>query len=171
MLDCPNLAAVFAKIEPNKKKVQLSGAEAFNSIVIPLVNASDHASQQYGHVFVGPNGRAVSPKLVISLAVLGAPMVLVEGSDRISDPILTPRVWVVRQEPNLDGRHKGSTKNYAIDVVHVEFPDTLLEQHILPSARDFAVRAVHMGSGPMINGGQVPNIDRWNWSEIEERDK
>ena len=159
-------AAVFSKAElKGGKKVILSGSEPFNSIIMPLAQASDHAMATYGH---SVKREFVYPQLIICVAVLDAPMVLVESPEQCSDPILTPWVRVIRQEPDLGQFADGPIKAYAADVVHVDFIDTFIDALALPFAEEFGKRAIRLGSGPMLNGGQVPDSNQWDWTEITE---
>jgi hypothetical protein len=83
----PDICAAFSRAEANGDRVILSGSEPFNSVIMPLANASDHALHIYGY---RPNSDRVYPRLLISVAVLDAPMLLVESPAQSSDPILTP---------------------------------------------------------------------------------
>ena len=161
----PDICAVFSRAEANGKKVELSGSEPSNSVIMPLANACDHAMRVFGHP---ARSDVVYPDLIICVAVLDAPMLLVESPEQGSDPILTPWVRIIRQEPNLDQFVEERIKHYAVDVVHVDFFDTFIKTHILPFAREFGSRAIQLGVGPMLNGGRVPDIERWEWTEITE---
>jgi hypothetical protein len=158
-------AASFSQAIPHGKKVDLSGAEAFNHLILPLSKAADHARSVYGHGH-GPGYGTVFPRAALSIAVLDAPMILIEGPDRVSEPIYTPWVRIVRQEPNVD-RFDGDTpfKHYAIDAVHIDFFDKYLEDELTPFTQHFSHRARNLGD-IFIDGGEVPNLDSWNWNEI-----
>ncbi|MBE3604875.1 hypothetical protein IMX07_14735 [bacterium] len=163
--DNVDTAAVFSKAELKNDKAILSGSEPFNSIIMPLAQASDHAMTVFKHSL---NSEFYYPRLIICIAVLDAPMVLVESPEQCADPVLTPWVRVIRQEPDLDQFARWPIKAYTADVVHVDFFDTFLDALALPFAEEFGKRAVRLGSGPMANGGQVPDMDRWEWTEICE---
>ena len=159
-------AAVFSKAEANGDKVKsLSGDEPFNHVIMPLVSACDHALQVHSH---GPFNDFVFPRLLISVAVLDAPMVLIESPEQCSDPVLSPWVRVIRQEPRVERSTGASFQQYAVDAVHVGFFDTFIETYLLPFAKEFGKRAIQLGAGPMLNGGRVPNCVSWEWTEITE---
>jgi len=161
----PDVCAAFSRAEASGDRVILSGSDPFNAVIMPLANASDHALHIYGY---RPNSDRVYPRLLISVAVLDAPMLLVESPAQSSHPVLTPWVRVTRQEPNLDQFAEGRFRHYGVDVVHVDFFDTFIESHVLPFANEFGKRAIQLGAGPMINGGRLPNVDAWDWNQISE---
>jgi hypothetical protein len=119
----PATCAAFSRAEVNGEKVELSGSDLFNRVVMPLANASDHAMRTFGH----PGGNEiVYPQLIFCIAVLDAPMLLVESPEQWSDPILNPWVRVIRQEPNIDQFTEGPIRHYGVDLVHVDFFDTFI---------------------------------------------
>jgi hypothetical protein len=163
----PDRAASFSQAIPHgKNRVDLSGTEAFNSLILPLSKAADHARSVYSY---GPRYSPVFPRAALSVALLDAPMILIEGPDRVLEPIYTPWVRIVRQEPNVD-RFGGNTpfRHYAIDAVHIDFFDDYLEKHLSPFAQEFARRSEGLGE-VFLEGGEVPNLDNWNWNEIRKR--
>jgi hypothetical protein len=164
--DGPDRAASFSQAIPHgKDRVDLSGAEAFNSLVLPLSKAADHAWSVYGHGHV-PGYSAVFARAALSVAVLDAPMILVEDPERVAEPIYTPWVRIVRQEPNLRPGGANPFKHYAIDAVHIDFFDEYLEKHLSPFAQEFARRSEKFGE-IFLDGGEVPNLDSWTWNKIQ----
>ncbi len=163
----PERAASFSQAIPQGKRVDLSGTDAFNSLVLPLSKAADHARSVYGHAH-GPDNSCVFARAALSVALLDAPMILIEGPDRVPEPIYTPWVRIVRQEPNLD-RISGDTpfRHYGIDAVHIDFFDEYLEKHLSPFAQEFARRSEKLGD-VFLYGGEVPSLDSWSWNEIRK---
>ncbi len=160
-------AASFSQARPNGNKVELSGANPFNSLVLPLSKAADHARSVYGHAH-SPDNSGVFARAALSVAVLDAPMILVEGPDRVAEPVYTPWVRIVRQEPNV-APLSGDTpfRHSAIDAVHIDFFDKYLEDHLTPFAQQFSHRAKNLGE-VFIDGGEVPNLESWSWNEIRK---
>jgi len=58
-------------------------------------------------------------------------------------------------------------KHYAIDAVHVDFFDEYIENHLSPFVQEFARRSEKLGE-VFLDGGEVPNLDSWSWSEIQK---
>jgi hypothetical protein len=160
-------AASFSQAIPNSKRVDLSGTDAFNNLVLPLSKAADHARLVFGYA-PGPGNSPVFARVALSVAVLDAPMILIEGPDRVGEPIYAPWVRIVRQEPNAP-RLSGEApfRHYAIDAVHIDFFDEYLENHLFPFTQQFAGRSENFGE-VFLNGGEVPNLDNWSWNEIQK---
>jgi hypothetical protein len=84
-------AASFSQAIPRGKKVDLSGADPFNSLVLPLSKALEHAKSVYRYG-PGPGYSVVFARAALLVAVLDAPMILIESPDQVAEPIYTP--WV-----------------------------------------------------------------------------
>lgn len=112
----PPRCAAFSKATPNAKKIELSGTEPFNGIVLPLVKALQYRLE-IDRVFF--DSASPLPTLSLCLCVLDAPMLLVESPTQAGDPILTPWVRIVRLQANQDSS-RTSHHFYAIDVVHID---------------------------------------------------
>jgi len=163
----PAVCSAFCRANLNGKKVELSGSETYNSIVLPLSKALDHAYQLYK---AQEKATTIFPVLMICVNVLDAPMMLVEDPQKASDPILTPWVRVVRQEANADNKSWEKYKFNVIDTVHVDYFDDFINHHLLPLAIDFKQRSIQLAD-ILFNGGEVPNLDTWNWEQIQTRSK
>jgi len=95
-------------------------------------------------------------------------MMLVENPQKASDPMLTPWVRVVRQEANADNKSWEKFKFYVIDAVHVDYFDDFVNRHLLPLAIEFKQRSIQLAD-ILFNGGEVPNLDDWDWHQIQKR--
>jgi len=130
-------AGSFSQAIPHgKDRVDLSGADAFKNLILPLSKASDHARSVFGHGH-GPEFSTVFARAAFSVAVLNALMILIEGPDRTFDPVYSPWVRVIRQEPNIDRIGIDTPfRHYAIDAVHIDFLDEYLEKNCFLSRRN-----------------------------------
>jgi hypothetical protein len=108
-----DISAAFSQAKPYSNRVELSGSEAFNALVLPLAKALHHACEVYRQM--GPSS-TIFPRLILSTAVLDAPTMLVESPERASEPILTPWVRIIRQEPNPGRMLTGSLPAAALTV-------------------------------------------------------
>jgi hypothetical protein len=163
--DAPPVCASFVKGHRQNEKVEFSGAEPFNSLVLPLVKAHDSASEVARQW--GTNRVCVRATLLLSLAVIDGPMVLIERPDAADQLLLVPWVRVVRQEVNRDPRAPNHFHHYAIDVVHFGFLKQYVERHLLPFAEAFADRVARM-RGVLFHGA-VAASDSWKWTELKPR--
>jgi hypothetical protein len=161
----PPVCAAFSRATLSGKKVEFSGTEPFNGVILPLVKALDHTFQLYKPL-ERPN--RLFPKLVLCLAVLDAPMILVESPERSSDPVLSPWVRIVRQEARPHSERRGPSRFYGVDAIHVDYFDEVLHKHLMPAAEEFASRAVQLAE-VLFQGGEVPSLDGWNWGQVQKK--
>lgn len=162
----PPKCSAFSKGVPSGKKIELSGSDPFNTLILPLVKALDHALELY-RAIEGPT--TLYPTLLFCISVIDAPMILRDSPDKVSDPILCPWVRVVRHEANPDPRSWMRFRYYAVDAVHIDFFEEFLHKNLLPYAKTFASRARQLES-VLFKGGVVDSLDSWEWSQIRPKD-
>lgn len=157
--------SALSKAIPKGDKVELSGSEPYNSLILPLTKAADHATTLYAHK---RDRNQIFPALVLSICVLDAPMVLFKAPDESAEPVLTPWLRVVRQEPTGERELREAYRWSAIDVVHSAYFETFVDEHVMPFAVEFASRIRHFGEALFV-GGEVGSLDNWDWSEVVGR--
>jgi len=153
--------ASFSKALPSGKRVELSGADPFNGIVLPLVKALEYANKMYK-----PHGNVrVDPTLLLCMCVLDAPMVLVESPTKASDPVLTPWVRITRIQASLEP-HRNPYKFHAIDMIHIDSLESIMVNHVTPFTEEFTNRALRLGA-IWKSGGVVESLAGWEWDQIK----
>lgn len=159
----PPTCATMTRATPNGDKVELSGAESFRELVLPLIKALRYSQRLYKK-----SSMPAYPVMLLCLAILDAPMVLVEDPETAADPVLCPWIRFERREPNPDKYSWTKTRFYGIDVVHAAFLDTYISNHILPYVSLFQER---LGThGPLLNGhGAIDTIDDYKWERLTVR--
>ena len=163
----PSRCATFSNAIPNKNRIDLSGEEPFNKIVLPLIKAHDHAYQYYKL----PGKQSILfPKMLICLCVMDASMILVESPEKPDDPLMVPWVRIVRHEAVEDSRNQRAYKFYSIDAVHVDYFDEFLNQNLLPFANEFKQHAIE-AEEILFRGGEVEDLNSWDWKQIRSRAK
>jgi hypothetical protein len=160
----PPHCSAFSMAVAKGKKIILSGLEPFNTLILPLVKAIDHAMSLYEG---SSNPILLHPTLILSLSVLDAPMLVVHKPSQASTPVLTPWVRIPRQEAHSDGIRLNYV-HYVADIVHIDFFDEFLSNHLMPFVNDFVSRTQEQ-SAVLFKGGVVPNLDNWKWDEIQPR--
>lgn len=161
----PSVCATFARATPDAKKVELSGADPFNSLILPLTKALDYAESRIP--LAESQQATLYPMLHLAVSVLDAPMALVESPDKTRDPIFTPWVRVVRQEAPRE-KDLGGPRWNVVDVVHSDFLEHYVEGHVLPFLADFAARVEQTGDA-LVRDAHVANLENWTWDEIRPR--
>ncbi|MFN2513981.1 MAG: hypothetical protein ABR568_21525, partial [Pyrinomonadaceae bacterium] len=87
----------------------------------------DHAFKLY---HLGYVQQVCYPKLVLSVSVLDAPMVV---ADAMSDELqFTPWVRVIRQEPKIDKQRNEfhGVRHYVVDVVHKDYLAVFINEQV-----------------------------------------
>jgi hypothetical protein len=158
----PPRCSAFTKAIAQGAKVSVSGSDPFNKMIMPLVKASDHASSLYK---AHDNPDRLYPTIILCVSVLDSPILLVNSPAEASRPILTPWVRVPRQEAQPDRRGVNYVY-YVIDVVHVDFFDSFLSNHLMPFVSEFESR-VHHQAPVLFKSGTVEDLDNWRWDQIK----
>jgi hypothetical protein len=158
-------SVTFAKAIPKGKNVELDGSNTFNDIVHPLISACEHAGQEYSF---REDDKSIAPTMILCMAVLDAPMVLIEAPVQGLDPILTPWIRVVRHEPIRTGRGFES-RSYALDIVHAGFLNTLIKKHLVPSVHEYFQRASILAPVLSAGEGRVAHTRIWGWEDLQPR--
>lgn len=125
----------FSKCARKGKGLELTGTESFHGLVLPILKA-----MRYFQVSESPprSFRYFDCHLVIGVGVLDAPMVGVRVVAQSHDLVLLPWVRVVRHETDKTADWLQRTKLFAIDVVHKDFFQNYVNEHVLPFARRFS---------------------------------
>jgi hypothetical protein len=72
---------------------------------------------------------------------------------------------VRRQEARRD-RDRIKYMHYAVDLVHVDFFDAFIADHLTPFADEFVSR-VKKQSTILFKSGMVENLNNWRWDTIK----
>lgn len=157
----PPVIAALSRAVPKGRRVSLSGKEPFNSLVLPLVKAVRHEiTAQY----VPKKGEGqLYPDLLVPLAVIDAPMLLVEAPAR--DPVLVPWVRLVRHERIKETSGRFNSEFFALEAVHASYFRTYVEHYLNPVAQLFSER-VHRQAQIFRDDGQAPQLFGWSWDQV-----
>lgn len=132
--------SIVSKCARKGPRLELSGTDAYNGIVMPLISATTHfieASRppSTAHWF--------DAYLVCAVAVVDAPMIVTTNGP--SDLELEARPWcrLFRHEPKDYGEFLGEVgRHLAVDVVHKDFAAQYFTDHLLPFAEYFSAGAL-----------------------------
>jgi hypothetical protein len=127
----PATCTTFAKAQPDGKKVSLSGSEPFNTLVLPLTKAMEYFARTSRPT---TESRYWDCRAVLAVAVLDAPMILVEVGAAGPDIRLAPWIRLMRQEADRANEGPGGSAYYSIDLVHARFFDQYMDTIVAPLA-------------------------------------
>lgn len=149
-------------------ELELSGDDTYNGIVLPLVKAVAHFE---GTEAPRPTHIYFDAHLTLPLAVADAPMVLAKTDGTTVETELKPWIRVVRHDyyEDQDGEH--THRLCALDVVHVDFLDTYINDHLMPFASEFSSRAVRHQEELATGKGFAAGLEANSHTDIESRMK
>lgn len=165
----PLVVSSLSRAHPkNGKRVELSGAEPFNSIVRPLTKAATMFKAHWRSRARFP-GKEIVARLVFPIAVVDAPLLAVRGRRGRSD--ITPIDWMrifARHPASLEGTNRRGLGFDVVDLVAASYFDAFLEQHLMPFASEFALSLSRIQdcvlSGQAVLPGYNPGESLpWNW--------
>ena len=159
----PPVCSAFTQAIAKGNKVHVSGADPFNSIVMPLVKATDHAISLYGSLPSAKDDK-LFPTLVLNICVIDAPMIVVGNPHNAQSVRLEPWVRILRQEAKPD-HHRIRYKHYVVDVVHRGFLNVFFNTHIEKFLETYPQRVCDK-SDILRGGGVVDNLDSWTWNDV-----
>jgi hypothetical protein len=162
-VEAPTIVATFVRAErKDKNKLQLSGEDPYRQIVLPLASAVDHLKATQLNFKSQVQYR---PLIVLSVAVLDAPMIVARGTPE--QPQLSMESWVrvVRQESRRESGTAQRT-NYVVDVVHRNFLKEYLSKHAIPFATVLAERILEHPAIFTSGKALVPTWGDWTWDQI-----
>lgn len=133
--------ATFSKCVRAGKGLELSGSEAYNSLVLPLVAAMRDFDSRCKPPTTAYYFEA---RVILAVAVLDAPMIGIEmvGGERSMS--FVPWVRLVRNSPPDDplGRAANPTSEpMVLDIVHKDYFEDFLKNHVEPFMLSFRDRA------------------------------
>jgi hypothetical protein len=130
------LCTTFSKAVRKGNDITLSGSEPYESLVLPIIKASRYFESKQ---IPPPTAYYFDCQSVIGLAVLDAPMVGVTLTNSGCNVELVPWVRLVRRQSHHDQQKQDNhTKVYGIDIVHIDYLQLYIANHLLPFSAVFA---------------------------------
>jgi hypothetical protein len=161
------VSLTFSKAVWANKSVTLSGADAYERLVLPLTKAVDYHAHRAVPV---PTAVYFDVTLPAAVAVIDGPMVLATISTTGVRYELCPWVRVYRHDVNPDAKHRlERDRVFAVGCVHASWLEEYLSGHLEPFAREFGRRALAHDVELAKGQGFAPGMESM-WSEdIEVR--
>jgi len=144
------------------KNIRLTGSEAYNSTLLPLIGATEHLRDYYRSA-TGP----LHPTVAFAVCVLDAPMVLSDGGPQEFALLMVPWVRVVRQE-KIKHSQGYLHRQHVIDFVH-RFALPSFVGEVLGFASVARERLIDKGAVFQRGHGTVADLDGWTWTEVQPR--
>jgi hypothetical protein len=148
------------------KAIELSGNEAFQSIVLPLVKALRYFKKQEAPPHTA---RYFDLHIPLAIAIVDGPMIAARVESNANSLSLTPWVRVVRHEAVEAEHSMDRTLIFGIDVVHKSFFDKYLHRHAIPFALKIAPLAIRHDAELSSGKGFVSGMGANSVTDIEGR--
>lgn len=155
------ICATFSKLVRKGKNFELSGSEAFSVIVLPLISALAYNAKQSA---LQGQQQIYFPTLAMPICVLDAPMVVVDALSGFRS--LCPWIRVPRERADSVA---GRLYDF-IDVVHADFLDRYVADHLLPFVQTFADRCRPKFSMLHNMLAHVPELLDLDWRSVKGPD-
>ena len=141
------------------KGLRLTGSDAYQGILLPLISAFHHQQSR-----PRAGGSSVYPSLTLAVCVVDAPMILAQGSPEELELSLAPWIRLVRQEPGKES-WGFSRRHYVVDFVHRYALQEFIEE-ALRFADVFTERVFHHARVLAQGQGFVNELDGWSWKAV-----
>ncbi|RAZ73460.1 hypothetical protein [Planococcus halotolerans] len=164
--ETPEFCSTFSKCSRRGKNIELSGSDAYNGLVLPLIKAT-----QYFESSQKSKSSAVyhDAHLTIPLGIVDAPMFGVRVLEKGNELFPLPWVRVLKHESFENNEAYNNQKLYALDVVHKDYFDTYMNEHLIPFAKVFSER-VHKHEKVLLAGkGFIRDMESQWPPSLEER--
>jgi hypothetical protein len=125
-----------SKLARRNKGVELSGADPYASLVLPLTKGLKNFLERQR-----PPETAVyfDATLALAVAVVDGPMVAARVRPDTVDYEFVPWVRLYRHDINESAAHRHERDQlYAIDVVHRDWLDSYVDEHVRPFATKYS---------------------------------
>jgi hypothetical protein len=162
----PRYCNSFGKCVRKGTELELSGSEAYSGLVLPLVKGIQHlivTEQPVETAFY------FDAHLTLAVGVLDAPMIGVSVEGRATSLILLPWVRVLRHEYLEDGDKRQKNNLWVIDIVHKDFFEPYLNNHVLPFSARYSERVLRHPKELATGEGFVQGMGKESWYDIEAR--
>lgn len=156
----------FSKAVRASKRLELSGTDAYQNLVLPMVKALQHFKQ---HEAPPQSAKFFDCHAALAIGILDAPMIVAESIEEQSSMALCPWVRVVRHEAVESEWLHERLNSYAIDVVHKDFFSRFLTEQVLPFANKFGELTVKHAIEIAEGKGFAMNIRSVGPRDIESR--
>lgn len=164
--EIPEFCSTFSKCSRKGKNIELSGSDAYNGLVFPLIKATQYFEKSQ---ISKPSAVYHDAHLTIPVGIVDAPMFGVRVLEKGNDLFSIPWVRVLKHESFENDEANNNQKLYALDVVHKDFFDTYLNEHLFPFAKVFSER-VHKHEKVLLTGkGFIRDIESQWPNSFEER--
>jgi hypothetical protein len=161
----PN-SMTFSKCVRQKKEIELSGSDSFQSLVLPLLR-----SLQYFEKYNVPPKTATyyDCHFPFAIGVLDSPMIGVTINQRSHSTKLIPWVRLFKYESFESQNSYDRSKLFAIDIVHKDYFDSYIFTKLIPFVANFSSLVLKHTELIVKGKAFAKDMEKNCWTEIEPR--
>jgi hypothetical protein len=166
LTDSAPTSVTFSKCVRKGAEIELSGTDAYQSLILPLTKSLKHFDESQIPV---KSAYYFDSHLTFAIGCIDAPMVGVTVNEFSHTSELIPWVRVFKHESSATGNWFERSKIYAIDIVHKDFFETYISNHVIPFAKKYS--ELVLKHGDIIADGKafVKGMGANSWTNIENR--
>ncbi|MGA2902682.1 MAG: hypothetical protein ABSD98_02545 [Candidatus Korobacteraceae bacterium] len=162
----PSYCSTFSKCVRKGGDLELSGADPYCCLVLPLIKAIHHFEVAEQPV---KTAWYFDAHLVMAVGVLDASIITATQEKGGTVLTLAPWVRVLRHEYSEDYDHWERQRLSAIDIVHKDFLQAFLTTHLLPFSERFSERALRHQVELATGKGFISRMGTESWDGLESR--
>ena len=156
----------FSKCVRKGKDIALSGTDAYQNLVMPLLKSLQHLDNierppKTAYYFDG--------HITVGIGVVDGPMIGVKINGDKHETELLPWVRVSRHESYENEDWTKRQKIFSIDIVHKDFFETYLNENLLPFAKSLSEKMLKHHQVLADGKGFAKGMGKQGWRKIEER--
>jgi len=162
----PPFCHTLSKCVRKGAEIELSGSDAYNGLVLPLIKAVHHFKGSQSPV---ETAWYFDSHLTLGVGVIDAPMIAttVDGAAPVLSAV--PWVRVLRHEYHQEADRFERDQLWVVDVVHRDYFAKYLTEWVLPFAQRFGERVLRHATELATGEGFVKGMGADSWSNIETR--
>ena len=156
----------FSKCVRNGKDIALSGTEAYQGLMLPLIKSLQHFDEsetppKTAHYF--------DAHLPFAIGVIDGPMIAVTVDEKSHTSELIPWVRVFRHESYENEDWTERKKIFAIDIVHKDYFETFIDNHLLPFVNKYSELIIKHANEIAEGKAFAKGMGKNSWTAIEQR--
>lgn len=156
----------FSKCVRKGKDIALSGTDAYQNLVMPLVKSLKH----FDYVERPPKTALYfDSHITVGIGVVDAPMIGVKINGDNHETELLPWVRVSRHESYESEDWTERQEIFSIDIVHKDFFEKYLNDNLIPFADTLAGKVLKHHEVLASGKGFAKNMEKDSWNNLEER--
>jgi hypothetical protein len=166
LVDSAPNSMTFSKCTRSGKEIVLSGTESYQGLVLPLIKSLQHFDKAETPV---KTAYYFDAHLVFLVGIIDGPMIGVTVGETSHKSEFLPWIRAFRHESYEHNDWSERRKLFAIDLIHKDYFDTFINEHLLPFANKYAKLIIKHGDKIADGKAFAKGMGKDSWTNIELR--